>query len=224
MRPLAPGLPSPPGPGRLLSRASRLAVLSLVAKALEASAPAPAGARPKGHAAAAPHYPPRVQAVVEYVEANPARLQSIPMMYDADVAQSHLPPVVQGLTPEDVLPPQQQRHAVDPLAAEHYARVVAGLLYVACGGLDQAHNLVTPLCWGAATPYGGRPIAGSPAAADAAYVHALVHRAEGLHDGEYGSGFSNANYWYFAAGSHPVVHPQCSPSHPTPARHPAVSI
>ncbi len=62
--------------------------------------------------------------------------------------------------------------------AQHHARVVAGLLHVACGGLDQAHNLVTPLCWGAPTPYAGRPIAGSAAAQDASYVHALVHRAE----------------------------------------------
>ncbi|PNW74197.1 hypothetical protein CHLRE_13g589100v5 [Chlamydomonas reinhardtii] len=126
------------------------------------------------------------------------------MIYDASVSSSHLPAVVQGLGPEDVMP--SRRRNKDPLAADHWARVVAGLLYVGCGGLDHAHNLVTPLCWGAATAYGGRPIEGSPAAHDAAYVHALIHRSEGVHDGEFGSGFSNANFWYKAAGPHPI-HP-----------------
>jgi hypothetical protein len=74
---------------------------------------------------------------------------------------------------------------------------------VACGGLDQAHNLVTPLSWGAWTPYAGAPKPGSPAAREAAYVHALIHRQEGSCDGEFGSGFSNANYWYAAAGPQP---------------------
>ncbi|KXZ47721.1 hypothetical protein GPECTOR_33g603 [Gonium pectorale] len=132
------------------------------------------------------------------------RLSSQPMIYEADVTSSHLPAVVQGLTAADVLPPPSRRSGKDPVAAEHWARCVAGLLYVACGGLDQAHNLVTPLCWGAPTAYAGRPIAGSPAAQDAAYVHALVHRAEGLCDGEFGTGFSNANYWYAATGPHPI--------------------
>lgn len=48
------------------------------------------------------------------------------------------------------------------------------------------------------------PIRGSPAAQEAAYVHALVHRWEGTHEGEFGTGFNNANYWYRAAGHHPV--------------------
>jgi hypothetical protein len=34
-------------------------------------------------------------------------------------------------------------------------------------------------------------------------VHALIHRQEGACDGEFGSGFSNANYWYAAAGPQP---------------------
>ncbi|EFJ48918.1 hypothetical protein VOLCADRAFT_117381 [Volvox carteri f. nagariensis] len=138
-----------------------------MAEASDSVAPLAAAAakpRSKGQRTAVPAYPERVQAVLHYLEANPMRLQSIPMP------------------------------ATAAAAAEHYARVVAGLLYVACGGLDQAHNLVTPLCWGSPTPYGGPPVPGSPAAQDAAYVHALVHRAEGLHDGEFGTGFSNANY------------------------------
>lgn len=42
----------------------------------------------------------------------------------------------------------------------------------------------------------GKPIPDSPAAAEAAYVHAIIHRQEGQCIGEFGSGFSNANYWY----------------------------
>ena len=37
---------------------------------------------------------------------------------------------------------------------------------------------VTPLCWASPTTYAGQPIPDSPAARDAAYVHALVHRCE----------------------------------------------
>ncbi|GFR52205.1 hypothetical protein Agub_g14745, partial [Astrephomene gubernaculifera] len=112
------------------------------------------------------------------LQTHPMRLQSTPMMYDADVSSSHLPAAVQGLAPADVMPPEAERRGADPTAAEHYARVVAALLYVACGGLDQAHNLVTPLSWGAPTPFAGPPLPGSPAAKDAAYTHALVHRSE----------------------------------------------
>ncbi|GBF89920.1 hypothetical protein Rsub_02624 [Raphidocelis subcapitata] len=55
----------------------------------------------------------------------------------------------------------------------------------------------------------GPPVRGSPAARDAAYVHALIHRQEGSCDGEFGSGFSNANYWYAAAAAatHPIAPP-----------------
>ncbi|GLC43029.1 hypothetical protein PLESTM_001415000 [Pleodorina starrii] len=184
--------------GKWVVSAARLVTLTVMAQASDVVSPSAAGAAragPKGRReAAAPAYPERVQAVLDHLEANPMRLQSIPMIYEADCSSAHLPAAVQGLTPEDVMPPPSQRRGADPQAAEHFARVVAGLLYVACGGLDQAHNLVTPLCWGAPTPYGGKPIPGSPAAQDASYVHALVHRAEGLHDGEFGTGFSNANY------------------------------
>ncbi|GLC49681.1 hypothetical protein PLESTB_000275100 [Pleodorina starrii] len=197
--------------GKWVVSAARLVTLTVMAQASDVVSPSAAGAAragPKGRReAAAPAYPERVQAVLDHLEANPMRLQSIPMIYEADCSSAHLPAAVQGLTPEDVMPPPSQRRGADPQAAEHFARVVAGLLYVACGGLDQAHNLVTPLCWGAPTPYGGKPIPGSPAAQDASYVHALVHRAEGLHDGEFGTGFSNANYWYAATGPHPV-HPR----------------
>ncbi|GFH15505.1 uncharacterized protein HaLaN_11744 [Haematococcus lacustris] len=56
-------------------------------------------------------------------------------------------------------------------------------MHVAFGALDKAHNLVTPLSWGGRTEYGGEPIPKSPAAKEAAYVHALVHRCWQPHAG-----------------------------------------
>ncbi|GLI71328.1 hypothetical protein VaNZ11_016449 [Volvox africanus] len=195
---------------KLVASATRLVTLTVMAQASDVVSPSAAGAArttPKGKQAPTPVYPERVLAILNYLEANPMRLQSIPMMYEADVSSGHLPAVIQGLTPADVMPPPSQRRSTDAVAADHFARVVAGLLYVACGGLDQAHNLVTPLCWGAPTPYAGKPITGSPAAQDASYVHALLHRSEGLNDGEFGSGFSNANY---SAADKPQVAPWTS--------------
>jgi hypothetical protein len=116
---------------------------------------------------------------------------SASMQYDAEPT-TPLPACIQGLTPADVLP---QHSSSSSSSSSHMARVIAGLLFAACGGLDAAHNLVTPLCWGSWTAYAGQPIAGSPAAREAAHVHAIVHRQEGRCDGEFGSGFKNAVYW-----------------------------
>ncbi len=151
-------------------------------------------------AQAAPRPNPKVQQLLDYIKKHPMSLQSIPMEYEAQ-PYAPLPDVIQGLEAKDVLPAGSSAPST-----QHMDAVVAGLLYVACGGLDQAHNLVTPLCWGSYTTYGGKPIAGSPSAKDAAYVHALVHLREGAMDGEFGSGYSNANYWYAAAGQH-EIHP-----------------
>jgi hypothetical protein len=101
------------------------------------------------------------------------------------------------MTAEDVTP--KGRRKCD------FSDVILALLYVACGGLDQAHNIITPLSWSSWTPYSGAPKPKSPAAREAAYIHALVHRQEGHCIGEFGSGFSNANYWYAAAGQHPIA-------------------
>jgi hypothetical protein len=155
--------------------------------------------------ASAKRYPPRVEAVLKHVAIHPIKLASIAMMYEP-APGTPLPEVVEGLTTSDVLP-RGTSNATDN-AAEHYARVIAALTYLTCGGLDHAHNLVTPLCWGSATHYAGRPIAGSKAATEAAYAHALIHLLEGDIVGEFGTGFSNANYWYAATGrSHPI-HPR----------------
>jgi hypothetical protein len=73
---------------------------------------------------------------------------SLAMQYDAEPT-TPVPDCLQGLTPADVVTDSSK-------AASHMARVIAGLLYAACGGLDQSHNLVTPLCWGSWTPYAGQ--------------------------------------------------------------------
>eukprot|EP00667_Euglena_gracilis_P018980 EG_transcript_20260 len=87
----------------------------------------------------------------------------------------------------------------------HAMRVLKAALYVGAGELDAAHNLVTPLSWGAPTPFAGPPIPNSPARQDASYVHALIHRAEGGVEGEEGVGFSNSCYWWMVTGPHPVM-------------------
>lgn len=93
------------------------------------------------------NHPPRVQAVLDWLAHNPMTVSSLAMQYDAEPT-TPLPECIQGLSPADVVPAQQH-------ASSEMAKVIAGLLYAACGGLDQAHNLVTPLCWGSWTPYAG---------------------------------------------------------------------
>jgi hypothetical protein len=81
------------------------------------------------------------------------------MQYDADPTVP-LPDCIANLQPADVLVAGKSSSSSSSrsssTAKEHMARVIAGLLYVACGGLDAAHNLVTPLCWGSWTPYAGK--------------------------------------------------------------------
>eukprot|EP00957_Ditylum_brightwellii_P189025 14389728-Ditylum_brightwellii.AAC.1 len=84
------------------------------------------------------------------------------------------------------------------------AAVSLALLLLGHGFADEAHDLVTPLCWPEPTHFGFEPLFYSTSddnvVSAAAYVHSLVHRREGLNVGEYGMiGFSNANYWTRAA-------------------------
>lgn len=87
------------------------------------------------------------QAVLDYLQQHPTTITSQAMQYDADPT-TELPACIHGLKPADVVPNSAY-------ASSHMAQVITALLYVACGGLDQAHNLVTPLCWGSWTPYAG---------------------------------------------------------------------
>ena len=145
-------------------------------------------------------YPPRVQAILEYIEGSLSELKligSTAMYYEPsrELGNMPLPDVVRGLTPEDVLPPppppseaarpgsdtlppssstkrspsskdriggmppslnpgsspltsavmdpRDRGPLLDATARGHFARVIAALLYVATGGLDHAHNLVS---------------------------------------------------------------------------------
>lgn len=88
------------------------------------------------------------QAVLDYLQQHPMTVSSLAMQYDAEPTTT-LPDCTQGLSPADVAPSSSSEPS-------HMAKVIAGLLYAACGGLDQAHNLVTPLCWGSWTPYAGK--------------------------------------------------------------------
>jgi hypothetical protein len=59
------------------------------------------------------------------------------------------------------------------------AAAMCGLLQLACGGLDEAHDRITPMSWPDGTLFGGPPIAGSSAREDATLLHCLVHIREG---------------------------------------------
>lgn len=74
--------------------------------------------------------PPRCPA--DHLASHPMQVASQAMQYDA-APSTPLPACVAGLTPDDVLP-----GAADTPARQHYACVIAGLLYAATGGLDQA--------------------------------------------------------------------------------------
>ncbi|CAE7449220.1 unnamed protein product [Symbiodinium pilosum] len=89
------------------------------------------------------------------------------------------------------------------------AEAAAAVLCLMLGGLDEAHNLVTPHTWGSPTTFGGPPKLGSTVFREAAYCHVIVHRMEGENLGEFGSGFNNSKYWMgqafsLGASQHPI--------------------
>lgn len=148
----------------------RSVLLAGAGLACAASAPLRAGAAStrRGVKKRGAAYPDKVLAVVKHLEETPWLLTGVPMAYEKDAA-APLPPALQGgLTAADVLPPPPPSPSAagggDPTHRSHYAAVVMALLYVAGGGLDAAHNLVTPYCWGSWTPYAGAPVTNSPAA------------------------------------------------------------
>jgi hypothetical protein len=89
-----------------------------------------------------------LQAVLDYLRHNPMTVSSLAMQYDAEPT-TPLPDCLQGLSPAAVAPSSSS-------ATADMAKVIAGLLFAACGALDHSHNLVTPLCWGSWTPYAGQ--------------------------------------------------------------------
>ena len=94
--------------------------------------------------------------------------------------------------------------AISALGGSDHARVAVALLLLGGGGTDECHALVTPLCWPDGTTFGGPPKLGSDAQGEATYAHALVHRREAWHPGEYGTGWHNAAFWYGSLSTHAV--------------------
>lgn len=90
--------------------------------------------------------------------------------------------------------------AIESLGGSDHARVAVALLLLGGGGTDECHALVTPLSWPDGTTFGGPPKPGSAAAAEATYAHALVHRREAWHPGEFGTGWHNSAFWYGSVG------------------------
>lgn len=78
---------------------------------------------------------------------------------------------------------------------EDSAEVAAAVLCLMLGGLDEAHNLITPHSWSTPTTFGGLPKLQSTRSREAKYCHVIVHRMEGENLGEFGTGFNNSNYW-----------------------------
>lgn len=93
----------------------------------------------------------------------------------------------------------------DDEAANDLLAVAAAVVMVADGLLDEGHNVVTPHSWPAPTSFAGKPRTENTAAKDiSSYVHSLVHRSEGINEGEFGTGFNNSRFWIRSAGNQPV--------------------
>jgi len=168
-------------------------------------------------------YTDRVKDVLEYIQKNPINIQSERMFYvpTSELDSSRLPDAVEGLDIEDVLlerkPTDNRVNVSSPTKEqEHMAEVTVAMLYFACGGMDESHNIVLPYSWPSPMTTeeekmtihmsGGRPpIQGSPAMKESEYCHALIHRKEGDIIGELGAkGFSTCKYWFGKTGYHPL--------------------
>ena len=67
----------------------------------------------------------------------------------SELDSKRLPEVVEGLDTVDVLierKSQENRINIAPIgkAEEHMAEVAVAMLYFACGGMDESHNIVLP--------------------------------------------------------------------------------
>lgn len=156
-------------------------------------------------------YSERVSEIIDYVTDHPIEIQAKDkMMYRglSDLDSGRLPSVLENLSREDVVMEYKEKGSrvnSAPLTLEeaHMSDVVLALLYLSCGGLDEAHDIVLPYSWPEYTCMGGKPVLDSPASQESEYCHALVHRQEGEHVGELGMlGWSNACFWFSKTGRH----------------------
>jgi len=139
--------------------------------------------------------------VFRYLEQHPARLSGTEMGYEPSEIMARrkgrpfLDTPASSLTPDDI---PSGGSSLD------HAKVACSALQLACGGLDECHNAITPLSWDAPTHFGGAPV-DSAARPEATLLHHLVHMREGQHVGEFGTGWNNAGFWSGALGPHPVL-------------------
>lgn len=98
-------------------------------------------------------YSDRVQEVLEYLSDHPINVESERMFYQPTVEldSSRLPNVIEGLTAEDVMLEQAKNSSINSKPVdkmqEHSADVTVAMLYMACQGMDEAHNIVLPYSW-----------------------------------------------------------------------------
>ncbi|TRY69356.1 hypothetical protein TCAL_02468 [Tigriopus californicus] len=150
--------------------------------------------------------------VLEYAQEHPLTCQSEKMAYLPldQLDSSRLPDVVAKLNRDDIILPLHEANRINAIKSDdkrrqHLADVTMALLYIPCGGLDEAHDIVLPYSWPDPTEQAGQPIKDSPASHESKYAHAFVHRKEGDIHGELGMiGFDNACYWFGTTGYHPL--------------------
>ena len=144
--------------------------------------------------------PRRVREVVAWRRAQgPLPLGGGAMTYGAMPNSDHLPPCARGLKLQDILAKDDEEgedeggqggqeekrrrpFRLSGLPAEEVsnARLVLGMLFLAAGGLDEAHA-----------------VAQIALSKEFHYVHALLHRQEGAAHGELGlTGWANSRYWF----------------------------
>merc|ERR1712062_155769 len=151
-------------------------------------------------------YTDRVQDVLEYVQKNPINIQSERMFYvpTSELDSKRLPEVVEGLDTIDVLierKSQENRINVAPIgkAEEHMAEVAVAMLYFACGGMDESHNIVLPHSW--------PPTESIEEENMTLYMsgRSPIQGKEGDIIGELGNqGFSNCKFRFGKTGYHPL--------------------
>eukprot|EP00929_Paragymnodinium_shiwhaense_P004522 TRINITY_DN105518_c0_g1_i1.p1 TRINITY_DN105518_c0_g1~~TRINITY_DN105518_c0_g1_i1.p1 ORF type:complete len:342 (-),score=92.55 TRINITY_DN105518_c0_g1_i1:46-1071(-) len=136
-----------------------------------------------------------VQTVLEKAEKNPLRLSSYRMQYQAKPSRSPLRscgiPILEAEDGAQALVAELRGWGI----GEHRADVAAAAVCLLLGGVDDAHNLVTPHCQLTPTVYGGLPIYKTEVVGEASYCNAIVHRMEGEQNSEYGTGFYQSTRW-----------------------------
>lgn len=155
-------------------------------------------------------YSDKVVDILQYVQEHPLHVKGEKMFYQPTnrLDSRRLPDVIETLAPEDVIveqAPTEARINKAPLTKKqmHMAEVTTAMLYFACGGMDEAHNMVLPYSWPSESPISGPPVLNSPAAQESEYCHALIHRKEGEYVGELGMvGWENCKFWFSRTGTH----------------------